>query len=96
MIAIRAVVFIAVQYTTIMNTDEIISAIDSEIAKLHEARFLLSGYSDPTPSSVKKGPGRPKKTITTKPVKRVLSPEARARIAAGQKKRWAVRNKATK
>lgn len=78
-----------------MNTNEIIAAIDAEIAKLQQARSLLSGYSDPTPS-VKKGPGRPKKAISTKPVKRVLSPEAKARIAAGQKKRWAAHKKAPK
>lgn len=79
-----------------MNTNEIIAAIDAEIAKLQQARYLLSGYSDPTSASVKRGPGRPKKTTVLQPAKRVLSPEAKARIAAAQKKRWAAAKKAAK
>jgi len=42
-------------------------------------------------TSGKRGPGRPKKSATPKTAKtRILSPEARAKIAAAQKKRWAV------
>jgi len=79
-----------------MTTIEIISAIDEEITKLQRVRSLLSGYSDPTPTAIKRRPGRPKKAVSAKPVKRVLSPEAKARIAAAQKKRWAAHKKATK
>ncbi|SDE82856.1 hypothetical protein [Terriglobus roseus] len=78
-----------------MNTNEILSAIDGEIAKLQEVRSLLTGYSDPT-GTPKRGRGRPKKTVSAHPVKRVLSEDAKARIAAAQKKRWAAQKKATK
>lgn len=56
----------------------IITAIDFEISRLQQARRLLSGGN-------KTGYGSPKKA----PAKRVLSPEARAKIVAAQKKRWA-------
>lgn len=48
-----------------------------------------------TPIVGKRGPGRPKK-IASEPSnkKRVLSAEARAKIAAAQKKRWAAAKKA--
>lgn len=77
-----------------MTIDEILSAIDAEIATLQEARSLLAVYSNPTPSTVKKGPGRPKKATSVKLVKRVMSLEAKAHIAAGQKKAWSLRKKA--
>jgi hypothetical protein len=79
-----------------MTTIEIISAVDEEISKLQQARSLLTEYPDPTPSAIRRGPGRPKKAVSAKPVKRVLSPEAKARIAAAQKKRWAAHKKAAK
>ncbi|AFL89216.1 hypothetical protein Terro_2984 [Terriglobus roseus DSM 18391] len=54
-----------------MNTNEIVSAIDAEIAKLQQARALLSGSSEP--AATKRGPGRPKKAaapanVIAKPV----------------------------
>ncbi len=85
-----------------MNTDEILSIIDAEIGKLQHVRALLTGYSDPTAPVVKRGPGRPKKseaaakTPAKKAVKRVMSEEARSKIAAAQKKRWAASKKASK
>ena len=82
-----------------MNTAEILSAIDAEITKLQSVRALLTGYSDPTAAAVvKRGPGRPKKADVPakKAAKRVMSPDARARIAAAQKKRWAASKKASK
>jgi hypothetical protein len=42
-----------------MNTNQILSAIDAEIAKLQQARALLNGSSEP--AATKRGPGRPKK-----------------------------------
>jgi hypothetical protein len=83
-----------------MNFDAILAAIDDQIAKLEQARSMLAGG----PALVLKKPvGRPKKVAatplaktTTAPAKRVMSEEARARIAAAQKKRWAATKKAAK
>lgn len=75
-----------------METSEIISAIDAEIAKLRQARAILSTL----PGSLgKRGPGRPKASGSAVPIRkqRTLTAEGRARIAEGQKKRWAARNK---
>ena len=79
-----------------MNINQILSAIDAEISKLQQARALLIGSTEPL--GVKRGPGRPKKVSAPKPAvaKRTMSPEGKARIAAAQKKRWAVSKKATK
>jgi hypothetical protein len=81
-----------------MNTQEILSIIDAEIGKLQHVRALLTGYSDPTAPITKRGPGRPKKiqAPAKKAVKRVMSEEARSKIAAAQKKRWAASKKASK
>jgi len=61
------------------------------------ARALLNEAVTPM---AKKGPGRPKKAPSTSPTKtakkRVLSDEARSKIAAAQKKRWAAAKKANK
>jgi hypothetical protein len=74
-----------------MNTEQILEEIDREIARLVEARALLSG------APVKAKPG-PKPKVATSftygsnkaPQKRrKISPEGRARIAAAQKARWA-------
>jgi hypothetical protein len=66
----------------------IIAEIDAEIARLQQARALLSG------GTVKAKPGRPKGSAS-KPQrrKRVLSADARKRIADAQKRRWAERRK---
>jgi hypothetical protein len=64
-----------------MNTSELLSSIDSEIARLREARALLVGKDAPFPFRAKK--------------KRHLSADARARIAAAQRKRWAKQKKGT-
>jgi hypothetical protein len=79
-----------------MDTESIIQEIDSEISRLEQARAILSGIT------VKRSPGRPKqtqavlKTVAASPTKRVLSAEARARIAAAQKLRWAKSKRAAK
>ena len=75
-----------------MEVSRIIAEIDAQIAKLQQARQLLSG----TTISTGKGPGRPKgsknaKAPTTR--KRKLSPEGRKRIADAMKRRWAERRK---
>jgi hypothetical protein len=80
-----------------MNIPEILAEIDAEIARLKGIRSLLSGGSSPTTAI--RGRGRPKgsaNAATKKAAKSTLSPEARARIAAAQKKRWANQKKAAK
>ncbi len=75
-----------------MANKEVIAAIDKEIARLQQAKDILAGEEDVAakprgvgrpPAAAKKRVGRPAGT------KRVLSPEARKRIAEAQKKRWA-------
>jgi hypothetical protein len=71
-----------------MNTAELVQQIDLEISRLQKVRDLLSD-SSPTRATRTSSSG-------ASPVrkKRTLSPEARARIAAAQKKRWAAQKKA--
>jgi hypothetical protein len=61
-----------------MNREQIIAAIDDEIGKLNQVRKLLQSANV-------------HRLVTTGATgkKRVLSPEARQRIAAAQKRRWA-------
>ena len=74
-----------------MNTESIVAALDAEIARLQLARTLIAqsttvaafGYSDVSISN------------DLKPKKRNLSPAARERIAAVQRKRWAEQRKPT-
>jgi hypothetical protein len=70
-----------------MNREEIIAAIDDEIDRLHQVRKLLqnAGGSRILTTSA----------VTKTPKKRVLSPEARQRIASAQKRRWAKQRKET-
>jgi hypothetical protein len=67
-----------------MQIADIITEVDAEIARLQQAKALL------TDTTVKRGPGRaagsPKEST---PKKNTHSPEGLARIAAAQKKRWA-------
>jgi hypothetical protein len=60
-----------------MNTSELVSSVDSEIARLQEVRALLAGHN----GNIRPGrkPGR----------KRTMSAAARARIGAATKARWA-------
>ena len=79
-----------------MNTEEILKAIDEQIGQLQQARQLLAGTTAPAEVPVRRG--RPKGTknkgavapapIPAKAVKRVMSAEGKARIAAAQKLRW--------
>lgn len=66
-----------------MDTAQLVSEIDSEIARLQQVRTLLAGVGSATHA---KAPRR----------KRTLSAEARARIAAAQKRRWAKQKGAAK
>ena len=57
-----------------MNSNLLLQAIDEEIARLIKVRDLLLHDNSKPAKAVKK---------------RTMSPEARKRIAAAQKKRWA-------
>lgn len=78
---------------------EVIAQIDTEIAKLQQARALLSGVE-----AVKTRRGRPKGSknagsvatlaaVSSTKGKRKLTPEGRKAIADAMKKRWAERRK---
>jgi len=69
-----------------MNTSDLLSHIDSEIARLQEARAILAGNVP----GARVPKGRPAK------VKHTMSAEGRARIAAAQRARWAKLKKAAK
>jgi hypothetical protein len=71
-----------------MAIESIIAQIDSEIARLTQARTLLASLGTSTVSIA--APKSAKSPIKAgKKQKRVLSPEARKRIADAQRKRWA-------
>lgn len=77
-----------------VEVSRIINEIDAQIAKLQQARALLSG----TVVAERKGPGRPKGTknaAAAGPRKRKLSAAGRKRISEAMKKRWAARRKET-
>ena len=71
-----------------MSVSELIAAIDNEVARLKQVRSLLNGTE--ILNSVK-GSAR-----QSRGGRRTLSAEARARISAAQKKRWAAQKKAAK
>ncbi len=79
-----------------MNSQTIIEQIDSEISRLQQIRELLQN------TEVKHGSNRSvaSKVVSrdpaVKPAKRAMSDEAKASIAAAQKKRWAKSKRAEK
>lgn len=78
-----------------MDLQVILTQIDNEIARLQQAKDLLTGS---TGSKLKLSVtyGSMSNGAAKKPVKRNLSPEAIARIRAAQKRRWAKYKKAAK
>jgi hypothetical protein len=73
---------------------EIIVELDAEIARLREARALLSDGQYSGISSLEVGRTGGRKAAARK--KRTLSPEARQKIAETQEKRWTAQKKAAK
>ena len=75
-----------------MNTKEILDHINDEISRLQQVKTLLQGSSN----GYSKGPSVSASSSASPKVKgkRVLSPEARKKIAAAQRKRWAKVRKA--
>jgi hypothetical protein len=69
-----------------MSIDKVLSEIDAEIARLEQVRNLLTGTGARKTAKTSAAKGRRKK--------RTLSAEARERIAAAQRKRWAAKKKA--
>ena len=75
-----------------MSIENILSQIDAELDKLKKARVLLAaaGRVDLKKVTAVKAAGK----SAAKPArKRVLSAEARMRIADAQRKRWAAQKK---
>lgn len=77
-----------------MGTTEILAAINEEIERLQQVKQLLGGSSAGNGLVHKVANQGAAKVVTAK--KRVLSPEARKRIADAQRKRWAAQKKAAK
>ncbi|UWZ85240.1 hypothetical protein [Occallatibacter riparius] len=71
-----------------MDIPSIVTALDSEIARLQQARAVLAqSGGDSSSTATKHMPAKKRGG------KRTLSPEARKRIAEAQKKRWAAARK---
>jgi len=80
-------------YSVSMAIEDILAQIDSEIARLTQARALLASLGSASITSGRKAAKTSAKAKTRK--KRFLSADARKRIADAQRKRWAaVRAKA--
>jgi ElaB/YqjD/DUF883 family membrane-anchored ribosome-binding protein len=69
-----------------MTREQIIAAIDDEISRLQQVKKLLQSAGNHSFEAAHAGKA---------PAKRILSPEARQRIAAAQKRRWAKQRKET-
>jgi hypothetical protein len=73
-------------YNPGMDATQVIQFIDAEIAQLEQAKKLLNGHTVPAKR------GRPigsQAIRTAKSIRRKITPEGRARIAAAQRARWA-------
>jgi hypothetical protein len=70
-----------------MDSEKLIREIDAEIERLKQARELLRATEG------EKATGTTKSALSKARKSRVLSPEARKRIADAQRKRWANRGK---
>ena len=78
-----------------MAIENILTEIDAEIARLQQARALLATLGTAAPKAGRKAKKAPAKAKSRK--KRVLSAEARKKIADAQHRRWAKQKaKATK
>ncbi len=78
-----------------MAIENILAEIDAEISRLQQARALLATLGTATTKAGRKAKKMPAKAKTWK--KRVLSAEARKKIADAQHRRWAKQKaKATK
>ena len=77
-----------------MAIDSILSQIDAEIARLTQVRKLLAGSgASAITTTTRKAKSAPAKSSRKA---RVLSPEARKRIADAQRRRWAAQKSKSK
>jgi hypothetical protein len=77
--------------TSVLNTKEILEHINDEISRLEQVKALLQGSSNGHRRSAGSVNGSAAPKVKGK---RVLSVEARKKIAAAQRKRWAKARKA--
>ena len=80
-------------YAFTMSIESILAEIDAEITRLTQVRSLLAGSRSISSSGAKSKPGRPAGKTKKK---RVLSADARKRIADAQRKRWAAQKAKSK
>ena len=74
-------------YSRFMAIENILADIDAEIARLQRARALLGTLGTATTKPGRKT--KPAPAVAKPRKKRVLSPEARKKIAEAQHRRWA-------
>jgi len=79
-------------YSRAMSIESILAEIDAEIARLTQVRTLLGGAG----SVASRVTDRQTKKAPSKSRRRVLSPDARKRIADAQRKRWAAQKAKSK
>jgi hypothetical protein len=78
-----------------MQLSKILAEIDVEIARLEQARTLLSGDDAPAPKKTRKTKSAEVSVEAPKrKKKRNLSPEGRKRIAEAVRRRWELQKKA--
>jgi hypothetical protein len=82
-----------------MNVTSLLSAIETEIARLKQARALLASDQPykrrgRPPGSVNKKSAASQGPTLVAPKKRTMSAAGRKRIAEAQRKRWAAQKKA--
>lgn len=76
----------------LMDREDILLQIDAEIARLQQAKALLTGVT----VSKSRNPSRPSGAGIPGNARRTLSAEAREKIAAAQRSRWAKSKRAAK
>jgi hypothetical protein len=76
-----------------MVIESILAQLDAEIARLTQVRSLLAASGKVATKITER---KTKKTAVKSRKKRVLSPEARKRIADAQRKRWAAQKSKAK
>lgn len=82
-----------------MELKDILNQIDSEIARLQQARAILAAPASASSSRAGRRGRRvpaPDAPANPSPKRRKLSPEARARISAAVKRRWAAQKEGKK
>lgn len=77
-----------------MGLNEILAALDDEIGRLEQVRSLLAGTKSNVAQAAPSFASGANQNKTRK--RRHLSAEARARIAAAQRKRWAKQKREAK